>query len=155
MLIYLIWDTSGSMAESGKLWIARSVARAVEQYLRLGYGRADLKLIAWGDEARHVEWVAEDDFPLELLTAAGSSSAKALTALLGNQPGGKVLLLTDGFWSYPDAKELKRWKQSLPRDTVRIIKIGVDANPHLKGADVFKAEDLFLALHGWIERGSQ
>ena len=36
MLIHLVWDTSGSMGEWGKLLIARGVARAMEQYLRLG-----------------------------------------------------------------------------------------------------------------------
>ena len=63
----------------------------------------------------------------------------------------KFLLITDGFWSQDDAKALKRWKEGLQTDTLRVIKIGADANPQLKGADVFAAEDLFAALDGWLE----
>jgi hypothetical protein len=36
-------------------------------------------------------------------------------------------------------------------DTLRIIKIGTDANPQLKGTDVFSSEELFAALDGWQE----
>ncbi len=151
MLIHLVWDTSGSMGEWGKLLITRGVARAMEQYLRLGYGSADLKLVAWCSEARVIDWRSDQEFPLESLGSAGAASAKALASLLEIKSSGKILLLTDGFWSHEDAKELKRWRQCLPPDTIRIIKIGADANPHLKGKDVFAAEDLFAALDGWLE----
>lgn len=154
MLIYLVWDTSGSMGEWGKLLIARGVARAVEQYLRLGYGRAHLKLVAWCNEARVFDWRSDQEFPPELLVSEGAANAKALVSLFGAEPGGKVLLLTDGFWSHEDSRDLKRWKQDLQPDTLRVIKIGADANPQLKGKDVFAAEDLFAALDGWQEGGA-
>ena len=150
-MIYLVWDTSGSMGEWGKLMIARGVARAIEQYLCLGYGSADLKLVAWGNEARVIDWRSDQEFPPELLVSGGSASAKALISLLGMDPSGKVMLLTDGFWSQANERELKRWKQGLQPDTIRVIKIGADANPHLKGPDVFVAEDLFAVLDGWLE----
>lgn len=123
----------------------------MEQYLRLGYGSADLKLIAWGDDAHIGDWLPDQEFPPELLEPKGSANATALTSLLKSGPGGKVLLLTDGFWSREDEKEVQRWKQTLPLDTVRIIKIGTGANPRLKGNDVFAAEDLFAALDGWLQ----
>lgn len=154
MIIHLVCDTSGSMAEWGKLLIARGVARALEQYLRLGYGRADLKLVAWGNATRIVDWHPDQEFPLELLVPGGLANAQALVALFGTEPGRRILLLTDGFWSQADARELRRWRECLQQGTLRVIKIGAEANPQLKGGDVFAVEELFAALDGWIEGGA-
>ncbi len=154
MLIHLVLDISGSMGEWGKLLIVRGVARAVEQYLRFGYGSATLKLIAWGNEARIVEWNPDHDFPPDMLAPKGTSNAKALVSLFGTEPRGKILLLTDGFWSHADARQLRAWKQGLPPDTLRIIRIGADTNPQLKGNDVFAVEELFAALDGWVGGGA-
>jgi hypothetical protein len=142
------------MSEGGKHLIARGVARATEQYFRLGYGSADLNLVTWSKEARVVEWLTDKEFPPEMLVCEKAAKAEALITFLGEQPDGKVLLITDGFWSQDDAKALKRWKEGLQKHTLRVIKIGADANPQLKGADVFVAEDLFAALDGWLERGA-
>ena len=151
MILNIICDTSGSMSESGKHLIARGLARATEQYYRLGYGHADLKLVAWNNEARPIEWIADNEFPSEMLVCEKGANAIALITLLGKQPDGKILIITDGFWSQNDTKALKRWKEGLKPDTIRIIKIGSDANPQLKGADVFAHEDFFATLDGWVE----
>jgi len=86
MLIHLVLDTSGSMGEWGKLLIARGVARAMEQYLRLGYGSADLKLVAWSNEARVVDWRSDQEFPPEVLVSGGAANAKALVSYFGLEP---------------------------------------------------------------------
>jgi len=151
--LYIIIDVSGSMSEDGKHLISRGVARTVEQYFRLGYGCADLKLVAWSKEAQIVEWSLDKEFPPEMLVCEMAANAEVLITLLGGQPNGKVLLISDGFWSLDDAKALKRWKESLQQHTLRFIKIGADGNAQLKGADVFAAEDLFAALDGWLEGG--
>ena len=151
--LWIVCDASGSMSEGGKHLLARGVARATEQYCRLGYGCADLKLVAWNREARVVDWIPDQEFPPEILVCEGAANAEALITLLEGQTDGKFLLITDGFWSPNDAKPLKRWKAGLPKDTLRVIKIGADANPHLKGADVFPSEELFAALDGWLEGG--
>ena len=151
MILQMIWDTSGSMSKGGKNLMARGVARATEQYFRLGYGGADLKLVAWSNEARVVEWIPDQEMPQELLVCERAANAEALITLLGERPDGKVLLITDGFWSQGDAKALQRWKEGLQQNMLRVIKVGADANPQLKGADVFAAEDLFAALDGWLE----
>ena len=153
MTIYLICDTSGSMSESGKCLITRSMARTIEQYFRFGYGKGEIKLIVWSKEARIVEWVSDNEYPEEMLDCKGAANARALIKLLGEQVDGKVLFLTDGFWKRDDESDIKRWKRKLMPDTLRVIKIGADANTHLKGSDVFSAEDLFAALDGWSERG--
>lgn len=154
MKMHLVWDTSGSMGELGKLWIARGVARAIEQYSRLGYCCADLRLIAWGCEARALEWNSDQEFPPELLVPTGSTNASTLISLCPAESDSKIVLLTDGFWTPADARQIRLWRENLPPDTLRVIKIGADANPQLKGSDVFSAEDFFAALDGWIEGGA-
>ena len=155
MILYLVCDTSGSMSEDEKFLIMRGMVRAMEQFSRLGYecGSVDLKLIAWSGDARLVGWIPEQEFPEEMLVCEKAADAEALITLLGAQPEGKVLLLTDGLWPRDVAKKMKRWKERRQPDTLRIIKIGADADPLLKGPDVFAAEDLFAALDGWCEGG--
>jgi len=150
--MYLICDISGSMSENGKYLITRNLARSIEQYFRLGYGKGEIKLIAWNKEARFVDWMPDDEFPDEMLNCKGAANPESLIDLMGGQPDGKILLITDGFYSYDNAKVLKRWKNKLPPDTLRIIKTGADADPHLKGEDVFASEDLFLLLNSWTDR---
>ena len=153
MTLYLACDTSGSMTEAGKLLIIRGVARAVEQYYRLGYRSGEIKLIAWGEGARIVNWIPDNEYPPEMLDCKGGLNAEPLIELLGEQIDGKVLLITDGLWTPDAAAALKRWKKRLLPDTLRVIKVGADANTQLKGSDVFSAEDLFAALDGWGQRG--
>jgi hypothetical protein len=153
MTLYLVCDISGSMAELGKYLVVRGVVRAIEQYLRLGHGSAELKLVAWGREARVLDWTPDQEFPGDMCSPRSSANAEAVAALLESDPADRILLMSDGFWSQAVAKVLRRWKQSLPPNSVRLIKIGADANPHIEGADVLAAEDLFAALDGWLEGG--
>ena len=155
MTLHLVCDTSGSMAEGGKPFITRTTVMAVAQWTRLGYARAEIKLYGWASETRRSrDWSTNDEFPAELLSCGEVSNAEALIQRLGQKPEGKVLLLTDGFWTRDEARMLNRWKEGLPPDTFRVIKIGTDANPQLKGPNVFAAEDLFVALDDWFEEGA-
>ena len=150
--MYLVCDVSGSMLENGKFMIMRGVARSVEQYYRLGYGKEEITLVEWGKEARIVEWVLDNEFPPEMLACAGFADAKSLTELLGEQPAGNVLLVTDGFYTNDALKVLKRWINKLQPGILRIIKIGADAaSTELKGANEYMPEDLFAALSDWQE----
>ena len=72
---------------------------------------------------------------------------------LGNSLDGKVLLFTDGYWTQDGARMLGQWREHLPNDSLRVIKIGADANPQLRGRYVFCPEDLFVALDDWVESG--
>lgn len=154
MIIHLVCDNSGSMSDGGKLFAIRTAVMAVAQWVRLGYARAEIRLCGWASETRHFpDWSTKDEFPAELLSCGGTSNGQALIQWLGETPNGRVLILTDGFWNLDEARVLKRWKECLPSDTLRFIKIGADAHPRLKGADVFEAEDLFAALDGWLEGG--
>jgi len=155
MKLHFVCDISGSMGDDGKPFTMRTVVMSVAQWVHLGYGSVEIRLRSWASEARDfLEWSVKDEFPAELLCCEGTSNGEALIQLLGEKPDGKVLLFTDGFWSQENVKILKRWKECQPPDTLRIIKIGVDANPQLKGSDVFAAEDFFAALDGWLEGNS-
>ena len=66
-------------------------------------------------------------------------------------PTAKVFpLFTDGFWSRDDEGSESVEGQFALR-TLRIIKIGADANPKLKGSEMFSSDELFSALDGWFE----
>jgi hypothetical protein len=143
------------MSDGAKPFIMRTLVTTVAQWALYGYGRAEITLWAWGSEARRIpDWGTRSEFPVELLSCAGSANSSSLIQTLGNKPDGKVLLFTDGFWSRDDAMALKRWKDGLPSNTLRIIKIGADANAQLKGTDFFSSEELFAALDGWMEGGT-
>lgn len=150
MTLFLVCDTSGSMSEGGKPFITRTVVTTIAQLMHLAGRKEQIRLYAWGTEAVFNDWTMTDDYPEHMLVCRGTSSAIALTRLLGDSPDRKILLLTDGFWSSTEARHLKQWRARLPDDWVRIIKIGADANPRLKGLDVFLAEDLFAALDEWL-----
>jgi hypothetical protein len=151
----MVCDISGSMVEGGKPFIMRTAVMAVAQWVRLGYARAEISLCGWASEMRHfLDWSTKDEFPVELLSCGGALNGEALIQWFGKKPDGKVLLFTDGYWTRDGARLLKQWRECLPQDTLRVIKIGADANAQLKGPDVFAPEDMFAALDDWLDGGS-
>jgi len=153
--LHLVCDTSGSMSEGGKPFIMRTLVTSVAQWVLYGYGRTEITLWAWGSEAcRIADWDTSSEFPDEFLSCAGTANGLLLIQSLGDKPDGKVLILTDGFWSRDDARNLQRWMGSLASNTLRVIKIGLDANSQLKGTDIFASEELFAALDGWMDGGT-
>ncbi len=150
MMLFLVCDTSGSMNENGKCMLMRGIARSVEQFIRLGHGRADLQLVFWNASVIKPDWNPDDDFPEQMLNCSGSAELASLIEALGEEPQGKILVLSDGWWGEDDMTRLKKWKRKLPKETLRIMRIGSDANPLLKGDDVFSPDDFFDALDGWL-----
>ena len=154
MKLHLICDVSGSMSEGGKRFALRTAVMTIAQWVRLGYSPAEISLCGWASKVRHfADWSMKDEFPEELLSCSGSSKGEVLIQWLGEKPEGKVLLLTDGFWTRDDERVLRNWSDGLPPNTLWIIKIGADANPHRKGINVFDAEQLFGNLFDWLEGG--
>lgn len=148
--VYLICDLSGSMQESGKRFIVRSLIRTVDQYYRLQKSQPDIKLVAWADEAIIAKWTPGQEVPAELLSCSGSSSGDALVDKLETVGEGYFMIFTDGYWPLSTTKRIGAWKRSLAGDRLRIVKVGEDADPRLKGPSVFYAEDLLPALKGWV-----
>lgn len=152
MTIHLICDISGSMRDGGKPFILRTLVTSIAQWVLYGYGHAEVILWAWSIKVERIsDWSPKSEFPVELLSCSGATNLSSLTQSFDSKLDGKVLLLTDGFWSLDDVRALKRWKGGLPPDTLRIIKIGADANPQLKGPELFSSDDLFAALDGWSQ----
>lgn len=154
MTLHLVCDISGSMGDDGRPFIMRTAVMTIAQWVRLGYGLAQIKLYAWGLQATLLSnWNVQQEYPAELLACNGTSNWKALVQMFGDKPDGRILLLSDGFWSRNEARIFKQWKDCLPPDTLRIVRTGPDASPQLKGSDVFTAEDLLAALDGWLKGG--
>jgi hypothetical protein len=128
------------MLEGGKRLIVRGLVRQVEQYFRLGYcAKTDINLVVWNNDAKAVAWAPDDDLPLDLFDCKNSAHCEALVPLLGEQADDRFIVLTDGFWPDEPGVAIKRWKERLNQSALRIIKVGADANPRLKGPDVFEA----------------
>lgn len=155
MTLHLVCDTSGSMSEAGKPFIMRTLVTSVTQWVLYGHGRTENTLWAWGSDACRIsDWDTNSEYPDELLSCTGTANSLSLIQSLGDKPDGKVLIMTDGFWARDDARNMRRWMGGLPSNTLRIIKIGPDANPQLKGTNIFESEELFAALDGWLESGT-
>jgi hypothetical protein len=149
--LWLVCDVSGSMLEAGKRFVVRGLVHEAEQYLRLGYATAsDIVLVAWNDEVRSLAWSLGDEVPAELFDCGNSADGEVLEKLLGSQADDRFIILTDGFWSDESRAAIRRWKEGLSLDALRVIKVGADANPRLKGSEVFEAEDFFAAMDGWL-----
>jgi hypothetical protein len=151
--LWLVCDVSGSMLEAGKRLIVRSLVREVEQYIGLGYGAtSDIRLVAWNNDAKSLPWSPQDEVPVDLFDCKNSADGEVLTRLLGSRADDRFIVLTDGFWSDESRVAIKQWKEGLTPDALRVIKVGADANPKLKGPDVFDAEDFFAAMDGWLDK---
>ncbi len=148
--LFIICDLSGSMVESGKRFIVRNMVRTIDQYFRLQRNQLEIKLIAWSDEAIVAKWQLGQEVPDALLSCSGSASGDSLITKLSDYPEGYFMMLSDGYWSPSSRKAIGSWSRSLPQGHFRIVKIGEDSDPRLKGPSVFPAEDLLAALKGWI-----
>lgn len=149
--IFLVCDKSGSMIESGKRFVLRNLVRTIDQYYRLQEGQVEIKLVPWGREALIEKWTPGQEAPEALLQCEGDASGEVLVEKLRGHEDGYFAILTDGYWSPSARKQIAAWSKGLPKNHLRIIKIGEDADPRLKGPSVFDAEDLLPALQGWVE----
>lgn len=150
MTLHVVCDTSGSMSENAKPFIVRTCVLTVAQYLRLGHARSDITLHRWADDLEEARgWTVDDEFPAVFHRCAGRTSAPPLVALKVTDAD-RLLLLTDGFWAPPDAKDISVWQRTLPEGLLRIVRVGSDSNPRLSGANVFPPDEILAALSGWL-----
>jgi hypothetical protein len=136
------------MVENGKPYITRTAVLTVAQLARLGYLSTDVKLYRWGDQVeQEAAWTVEDEFPIAPDSYRGRANTQAIntTAI---PDGDHLLIFTDGSLPLRDLKTLEAWRSAQPDGSVRIVKVGADANPRLSGAHVFDAEEILLAVDG-------
>lgn len=151
--LWLACDTSGSMAEGGKRFIVRGLIRQIEQYFRFGYASdVDLRLAAWSDDVHPCGWNPDDEVPEVILDCRGTASSDALAAFVESHHGDSFLVLTDGFWSLDDRTAIARVRSAIEPHVLRFLKVGLDANPGLRGDDVFETEGSLALFEGWPGR---
>jgi hypothetical protein len=142
------------MGDAGKALTMRTLVMAIAQWIQCGYGGTEVKLYSVSSALQNFsDWRANTEYPIELLSCSGNTNFEALNQVLGGKLEGEVLLLTDGYFSQNQEKIHRKLEKYISQNTLRIIKIGTDANPKLKGRGVFAAEDFFAAMSGWLESG--
>lgn len=147
--VYVICDMSGSMAEDGQRFIVRNLTRTVDQYFRLHDSIPELFVVHWSSDVDVAKWNPGQDFPEKMLVCSGKTPGEALVGKLSEIADGYFILITDGYWTHETGKEIATWSRALPDGHFRILTVGVDANPQLKGPDVFRGEDVLAALDNW------
>lgn len=158
MTLYLAVDTSGSMGESDKRLVARSIVLTVAQYCRFErHPEVHIHLLATGDVSRLVEWNTEDEYPDELLDCSGKVDMLSLAKFVPPSDA-KFILVTDGAWGMPEKRAFEAIAESLPRDAVRIIKVGAETSYNLQTFEsrkmVFDAEEILEVLDRWLGASS-
>jgi len=152
MMVCLVCDVSGSMAEGGKPYAMRTAVLTAAQLARLGYMSAEASIWGWASDISRVpDWTTGDEFPPDLLSCSGASNGDALIQWLEHEQARKVVLFTDGYFLLSGKGVLNQLRKHLSDDGLRFIKVGADSNPQLKGADVFAQEDVFAAFDNWLD----
>ena len=154
MKLWQIIDTSGSMAESGKRLIAREVLRTISQYVRYNKLDFDLKYILAGEEMEEIETSLEDDFPNSLFKLSKKINVQKLTEKLSTLDG-YILFLTDGAWEHDMIVALRRWQNSNPKGSMKIIQLVPGKMRISREFETFASEDVFAALDSWMVGGVQ
>jgi len=138
------------MRDSAKSLIARRLVYQISQLNLLGYiSDFEISLVTWADDSQVVQWSTGSELPAKLLNCQGSTRAAPLIKLLGVSERDRYMFLTDGYWPETARKAIRKWRAQLPSTSVRVIRIGADANPEFVGPEVFEAEDLFFAIDDW------
>lgn len=148
--LYIVCDSSGSMSEDNKFMLTRGIVRAVEQYIRLGYGVAEVKLVSWNAKTIIIDWNPDDEFPTELLKCKGMANQASLLDFVGSVSDDKILLLTDANWLKNDIESMRSLKSKLSPDTIRIVKIGNEAAPFWHNNEYFPTDEFFMILDNWL-----
>ncbi len=151
--IWMIVDTSGSMAEGRKMLLSRAIALEVAQLVRMGYLKTEKLHLARTTDAgvEEVKWDHAEEYPATMLSCHGHFNGKGVAEFLATIPN-RGIILTDGFWNRKDREAIRSQTQLMAPNMVRIIRIGMAA-PTLRGINVFDAEDLSAALDAWRPHG--
>lgn len=147
--LWVLVDASGSMTEGGKCYMVRNVARTVEQFIRLGYLRGSVHLLAFRNgEGWLVVWNVDDEFPLESVLAERPLSPLDLLSFLENATG-RFLLVSDGFIDRKSARAITIWKTKLPKNKLFFVPVGSDAVAGKHRDIAVKPEALWAVVDAW------
>lgn len=150
--LWIVVDASGSTSECGRKMLNRQICRSVEQYLRFGYGSANLHLVIATGEVNEVEWNANDEFPLDKLPCFGIFNPAEVVEFFKGKTG-RILMVTDGYVGAKGADILSDWATNLEPDSVRMIVTNPAKKFRSNSIKAFTTQELFLALDQWLEVG--
>lgn len=151
-----IIDVSGSMAESGKLMLARNALSLVLEQVEMGFAPpwlSEVEIVSWGVTVEEI--VLGDDRSIPEMTGEGRAEVsillRFLDALLGQMNGRhRVLLLSDGAVPAAEARAFREWRQQRETLDIRALAVGVDASARIlkemTGKDSLRVEDAGMAL---------
>lgn len=152
-------DTSGSMAEGGRIILLRHLCRYILQRRAFGGALAEyeIRIVSWGREVRAVEPAEDGGVPLP--EPCGRCSGASLTAWLQGEAGGpaaesRLLILTDDDGGEAgDVAEAARMR-GIPAACV-YVGAECDAREHLHGSRwEFHAEHIGAAVQALLEAGA-
>ena len=146
--IWIIVDSSGSMVEGQRLYLARSIVREIEQCARFGYLKTcQIHLAkATGSVVEEMAWNTDEEIPSALLDAGEAVRGTGIADFIKAHDG-RFVVVTDGFWGRIVRDAIKLVAEER-KGFVRIIKVGRSAK-YLHGDYVFSAEEPWRFLEGW------
>ena len=148
--LFIICDTSGSMAEDGKCFIVRNMVRTIDQYFRLHKTQLEIELVGWSDEITVSKWAEGQDYPESLMTCSGALSGELLVNRLSGYQDAYFMIISDMCWTSSAREAIDSWRQSASENNFRQLKVGEGFNPQSKVPITYDAENLLCALKGWI-----
>lgn len=147
--LWILVDASGSMTEGGKRYMVRNVARTVEQFIRLGYLRGSVHLVAFRNgEGWLVNWNVDEEFPLDMVFVDHPPSPTDLRSFLESATG-RFILVSDGFIDRKSALTINTWKTKLPRNKLFFVLVGGDAVVGKHRDIAVKPEALWAVVDAW------
>lgn len=147
--LWILVDASGSMTEGGKRYMVRHVARTVEQFIRLGYLKGSVHVIAFRNgEGWLVNWNVDDEFPMDIVFVDHPPSPTDLCSFL-ESASGSFMLVSDGFIDRKSAKAINTWKTKLPKNKLFFVPVGSDAVAGKHRDIAVKPEALWAVVDAW------
>lgn len=154
MKLWQIIDASGSMAESAKRLIVRETLRTISQYVKYYSYDIELHYIHAGDKIDLIETSLENDYPENFLELGIGFDVQSLVEQLSILDG-YFLFLTDGSWGHSIIANLKKWKNTLPKGTVKIIQVSPGTLRFQRDFETYHSEDVIMALDSWLSKTEQ
>jgi hypothetical protein len=112
---------------------------------------AEITLWAWGSEARRIpDWSTRSDFRWSCFHARNCKWF-VTDSTLGDKPDGKVLILTDGFWTRDGTLMAGRLTAGHAARHPNRRGCQPASFQGLKGAKVFAAEEVLAVLDNWLQ----
>lgn len=148
--LWLVVDASGSTGECGRKMLSRQICRSVEQYLRYGYGSAELHLVIATGEVNEVEWSGAEEFPLDMMPCLGIFDSTAVVQFFEGKLG-RILIVSDGYVGAKGADILSDWALTREPDSVRMILTNPAKKLKSNSIKTFSSQEMFLALDQWLE----